>query len=311
MRKTIILFGGSGFIGRYVVRRLAAVGHQIVVPTRNQAAAQFLKSAGQVGQIILVPYPRSGGDLSKLLAGADAVVNLIGILFEKRRGDFQRVHADWPQQLALAVKQAKIQNFVQVSAIGADAQSPAAYARSKAAGEAAVLAEFPQATILRPSVVFGAEDGFLNLFAGLAALSPALPLIGGGKTRFQPVYVDDVAAAISLAATTGATQGKTYELGGPRIYSFRELLVYLLQQIQKKRCLVTLPWWIAKIQASFLQLLPQPLLTVDQVRLLQKDNVVSDKALKLRDLGIEATALKLIAPTYLARYRRGGRFAKV
>ena len=200
--------------------------------------------------------------------------------------------------------------LVQVSAIGADSASPSDYARSKAAGEAAVAAAFPGASIVRPSIVFGPEDGFFNRFAAMARVSPVLPLVGGGRTRFQPVYVGDVAEAIARIVDDSATAGRTYELGGPRVYSFRELLELMLAVVHRRRLLAPLPFWAASLQAAFLELLPVPPLTRDQVRLLQRDNVVAAGAPGLRELGIAPSAVELVIPTYLDVYRPGGRYVR-
>lgn len=301
MQQKMVVFGGAGFIGRHVVQALAAQGYQVIVPTRDVTSAQFLKVSGAVGQV--VPVAWGGGDCAPLLRGATGVVNLIGILFERGRNNFEAIHAALPRRIAQAAQAAGVRAFVHISAIGADASSPAAYARSKARGEAGVREIFPAATILRPSVLFGAEDNFLNQFAAMARWSPFLPLIGGGHTRFQPVYVGDVVAAVVAGLTRPVTAGKTYELGGPQVLSFKEILAYILQVIGRKRCLLNLPWAVARFQASLLQLMPTPLLTVDQVRLLQTDNIVAPQALTLATLGITPTPLALIAPAYLARYR--------
>ena len=218
------------------------------------------------------------------------------------------MHARGAQTVAEAAAAAGIEHLVQVSAIGADLHGGAAYARSKGAGEAAVKTAFPSATILRPSVVFGPEDDFFNRFAAMARLSPALPLIGGGATRFEPVYVGDVAQAIVKCLADPACAGKTYELGGPRVYTFKEILQLLLREIRRRRLLVPWPFALAEVQARFLELLPVPPLTRDQLRMLRRDNVVSEGALTLADLGIAPTAAEVILPTYLDRYRPGGRF---
>lgn len=307
MPPIITVFGGSGFIGRSVVQRLAQRDVTIIVPTRNPSDAQFLKNCGRVGQIIILPCTLADdAALATSLQGAEAAINLVGILFESGKNTFKAVHAELPGRIAAAARQAGVKRLVHLSAIGADAASAAAYARSKARGEQAVQAAFPAATILRPSVVFGADDNFLNMFAAMAKISPVLPLIGGGHTRFQPVYVDDVAAAIIAALDRPQAEGKIYELGGPQIYSFRQLLAYLLTVIRRKRWLLPLPWSIATLQAALLQLLPHPLLTVDQVRLLRTDNIVAPNALGLKALELTPTALELIAPGYLARHRPAG-----
>ena len=218
------------------------------------------------------------------------------------------MHAGGAQTVAEAAAAAGVEHLVQVSAIGVDLHAAADYARSKAAGEAAVKTAFPSATIVRPSIIFGPEDDFFNRFAAMARLSPALPLIGGGSTRFEPVYVGDVAEAIAKCLVDPACAGKTYELGGPRVYTFKELLQLLLREIRRRRLLVPLPFALAEAQARFLELLPVPPLTRDQVRMLRRDNVVSEGALTLADLGIAPTAVEVILPTYLDRYRPGGRF---
>jgi uncharacterized protein YbjT (DUF2867 family) len=308
----VTVFGGSGFIGRYVVQRLARDGWTIRVAVRHPARAGFLKPLGNIGQITPLCVPLQDPDaVAAALSGADAAVNLVGILFESGRQRFQAVQAEGAGTIASAAAAAGVGSLVHLSAIGAAPDSPSAYARSKAEGEAAVRAAFPEAVILRPSVVFGPEDSFFNRFAEMARFSPALPLIGGGRTRFQPVYVGDVAQAAVTALTDPDCRGKLYELGGPKVYSFRELMELLLKAIGRKRALVNLPFGLARLQATFLELLPKPPLTRDQVTLLRSDNVVSPDALTLRDLGIEATAPEAVIPTYLDRYRPGGRFGRV
>jgi NADH dehydrogenase len=308
----VTVFGGSGFIGRYVVQRLARDGWTIRVAVRHPARAKFLKPLGDIGQITPLCVPlQDAGAVAAALSGADAAINLVGVLFESGRQRFQAVQAEGAGTVAAAAAAAGVESLVQISAIGASPDSASAYARSKAEGEAAVRAAFPEAVILRPSVVFGPEDGLFNRFAEITRFSPALPLIGGGRTRFQPVYVGDVARAVMKALTDPACRGKVYELGGPKVYSFKELMVLLLSTIGRKRLLVDLPFGVARLQATFLELLPQPLLTRDQVTLLRDDNVVSPGALTLQDLGIEATAPEAVIPTYLDRYRPGGRFGRV
>jgi uncharacterized protein YbjT (DUF2867 family) len=301
--KVVTVFGGSGFVGRYVVQRLAERGAIIRVPTRRPERALFLKPLGGVGQINPEPWnPSADGEAERMLVGADAAVSLIGILFESRGGDFDRLQGRLPGEIGAAATRQGVERVIHVSAIGADPGSPTAYARTKAAGEAALKASFSQATILRPSVVFGPEDGFFNRFARMSQLSPALPLIGGGQTRFQPVYVGDVADAVVAALNQPATAGHTYELGGPATYSFKELMTYLLKVNGRRRLLVNLPFGLAALQAKILQLLPQPPLTVDQVELLRRDNVVIPGAAGFAELGIVPTPLELIVPQYLKRY---------
>ncbi|MEO1192062.1 MAG: complex I NDUFA9 subunit family protein [Pseudomonadota bacterium] len=308
--KVVTLFGGSGFIGRYLVRHLARQGHIIRVAVRHPDRAAFLKPLGDVGQITPIPASvQNDASVAIAVEGADAVVNFVGILYERGKRSFQAVHVEGAQRVAAAAKTAGVQSLVQVSAIGADSKAAAKYARSKAAGEAAVLAAFPEATIIRPSIVIGPEDDFFNRFAAMTQIAPALPLIGGGTTRFQPVYVGDVAEAIAKVLLDPGHAGKTYELGGPQVYSFKELMQLLLAEIGRKRALINLPSGLAALQAHFLELLPVPPLTRDQVKLLKVDNVVSPEALGFEALDMTPQAIAGILPTYLDKYRRGGRFS--
>lgn len=309
--RLITVFGGSGFIGRYLVQRLARRGWQIRVAVRHPAQALFLKPLGDVGQITPVPASlRHEGSIRAAVAGSDAVVNLVGILYQRGRQGFAEIHAEGARRVAEAARAAGAERLVQMSALGADPSSPSDYARSKAAGEAAAAAAFPGASIVRPSVVFGPEDGFFNRFAALARYSPVLPLIGGGYTRFQPVYVGDVADALLRIVEDPACAGRTYELGGPQVYSFRELMELTLETTCRDRWLIPVPFWLAGLQAAFLGLLPSPPLTRDQVRLLQRDNVVSPGAPGLAELGIAPTAAEVIIPTYLDIYRRRSGLAR-
>jgi uncharacterized protein YbjT (DUF2867 family) len=308
-RATVL--GGSGFIGRYIVQRLAAKGAVVAVVSRHASDAGFLRPLGDVGQIALIDASLADeARLAASLAGADAVVSSVGILYERGRQTFRAAHVEGPARLARLARAAGVRRFVHISALGADIQSSSAYARSKAEGEAAVRSEFPGATILRPSVVFGPEDSFFNRFAALAIYLPALPLIGGGMTRFQPVYVGDVADAVMAALTRPEAAGRIYQLGGPRIYAFRELMELMLREMRRRRALVSIPFGLASFQAFFLERLPgPPLLTRDQVRLLEHDSIVQHGAPGLADLGISPTAVELVLPTYLEAYRRGGRYA--
>ena len=309
--RLVTVFGGSGFLGRYVVAELAKRGYLVRVAVRRPEAALFLKPAGDVGQITPVAANlRNARSVEAAVAGAWGVINLVGLLYERGRQRYAAIHVEGARRAAAAAKAAGAERFIQVSAIGADPNAPAAYARTKAAGEAAVLDAFPDATIIRPSILFGPEDDFFNRFAAMARFLPALPLIGGGHTRFQPVYVADVAAAIASAIENPATRARTYELGGPRILTFKQLIELLLKEIDRRRLLLPLPFALARLEAAFLELLPVPPLTRDQVRLLERDNVVTHGALTLADLGVTATALELILPTYLARFRPGGRHAR-
>ena len=304
------VFGASGFLGRHVVSRLAQNNWVVRAAVRRPRRADFLKPLGDVGQVVpMAVSVRDPALVEAAVQGADAVVNLVGILFERGSQSFEAVHAEGASNVAQAATTAGVRHLVHVSAIGADPNGAADYARSKGAAEAAVRAAFPEAVILRPSIVFGPEDSFFNRFAAMCSWTPALPLVGGGKTRFQPVYVGDVADAVMAAIRRPESRGKTYELGGPKIYTFKELLELLLKQIHRRRLLVPLPFPLASLQAAFLELLPEPLLTRDQVRLLKVDNVVGEGALTLADLGIEATHPEVILPRYLERFRPGGRFA--
>lgn len=307
MRATV--FGASGFIGRYVVQRLAAEGAVVVAAVRHPDAALFLKPMGNVGQI--TPVRAGVGDeaaVAAAVAGSDVVINLAGILYEHGSQTFEAVHHVGAERVARLAQEAGASRLVHVSAIGADPRAPSLYAKTKGQGEQAVRAAFPGATIMRPSIVFGPEDDFFNRFAGLARILPALPLIGGGRTRFQPVYVGDVADAIVQALSDPAAAGRTFELGGPAVYSFKELMRLLLQQVGRRRCLVPVPFGLARAQAWFLEKLPVPPLTRDQLLLLERDNVVASGADGLADLGVRPTAVETILPTYLDRYRKGNLF---
>lgn len=313
--KLVTVFGGSGFVGRHVVRALAKQGYRVRAAVRRPDLAHYLQPLGTVGQIQAVQANlRYRWSVERAVEGADAVVNLVGILHETGRQKFNAIQAYGPGVIAEVAKAAGIDAITHVSAIGADAGSKAVYARTKAAGEKSVLDILPDSTVLRPSIIFGPEDGFFNLFARMAQLSPVLPLIGGGKTRFQPVFVGDVAEAVALAVSGGTKPGTTYELGGPEVKTFRECLELMLEIIDRKRLLVSLPFAIARLEARFLQMLPNPLLTVDQVRLLETDNVVSDAAIAegrtLEGLGIEIETLSSVLPTYLVHFRPQGEFTR-
>lgn len=314
-RRLATVFGGSGFIGRYVVGALARRGWRVRVAVRQPHLANHLQPLGTVGQIMPVQanvhYPDS---LSSACSGADAVINLVGILASAGAQTFDAVHAEGAGAAAAAARKAGARHFIQISAIGADPHSTAQYARSKAEGEARAREAFAGTVVVRPSIVFGPEDSFFNRFAAMARVSPALPLIGGGHTRFQPVYAGDVAEGIARLVTLEAAAGKTYEFGGPEIFTFRELMEFTLHTIQRRRMLVPLPWAVARLQAAILQLLPGSLLTMDQVELLKSDNVVSESAAKagltLDGLGIAPQAIEAIVPAYLGRFRRAGQFSK-
>jgi NADH dehydrogenase len=309
--RTVTVFGGTGFIGRYVVKRLAKQGWVVRVAVRHRQEARHLKPLGNVGQIVGFPCRvQSDADVRRALEGADAAINLVGILYEKGGQTFDEVHYRAAKRIAETAADLGLESLVHMSALGASEKSGSEYSRSKAAGEKAVRKSFPKAVVVRPSIVFGRDDSFFNRFAAMARLAPALPLIGGGTTRFQPVYVTDVADAIFKSLIDPHCWGETYELGGPEVYTFKELMELLLREIGRRRLLLPLPFWLAEIQASMLQLLPYPPLTRDQVELLKTDNVVSaSKEVKtLADLGIEPHHVELMIPTYLDRYRPGGRF---
>ncbi len=321
--QVVTVFGGSGFLGRYLIKRLADQGYTVRAAVRHVDHAIFLKPLGDVGQIVPMAVDINDPVLvAAAVDDADVVVNFVGILFERGRRTFQRLHVEGAETIAACSAKAGVKRLVHVSAIGADIDSSAKYARTKAAGETAVINAFPGASIVRPSVVFGPEDGFFNRFASLARFSPFLPVFGcpfppkrqkgslfnwdiygNGGTKFQPVYVGDVAQAIVTIIKRSETSGEVYELGGPCVYSFKEIMELVLNQIHRRRLLLPLPFWLAKINAFFLEFLPTPLLTRDQVELLKSDNVVDENAKQLKDLGISPTVAEAIIPRYLPRYR--------
>lgn len=311
--KLVTVFGGSGFVGRHVVRALAKRGYRVRAAVRRPDLATYLQPMGAVGQIQAIQANlRYDWSVERAVEGADAVVNLVGILYESGRQSFDLLQAEGPRLIAEAAKKAGLDRIVHVSAIGADPDSPAEYGRSKAEGEAGVLETLPHSTILRPSIIFGPEDDFFNQFAGMAQTAPALPLVGGGETKFQPVFVGDVAEAVALAVDGETKPGTTYELGGPEIKTFRECLELMLEIIERKRPLIPVPTSASKALASLLQILPKPLLTVDQVKMLESDNVVSEAAVAdgrtLEGLGVERETLAAILPTYLVRFKPQGEF---
>ena len=322
----ITVFGGSGFVGRHLVRRLAQTGAQIRVGVRDVDGALFLKPSGDVGQIVPLQVDITDpAQVATAVHNTDVVINLVGILFERGRRTFQRIHVDGASIVAKAAANAGSERLLHLSALGADENSPAAYGRTKKAGEEAVKAVFPSATIFRPSVIFGPEDEFFNKFAGMARALPVLPVMGvpllpkitlkgksgfgvdwfgSGGCKFQPVYVDDVAQVMFDAIGDRTTRGETYELGGPRVYSFKELMELVLAVTERKNFLIPIPSVLASIQALFLQLLPTPLLTPDQLSLMERDNVVSSNAKGFEFLGTQPKPVEAILPTYLKRYRR-------
>ena len=327
MNETIVtVFGGSGFLGRSLVKRLASAGYCIRVAVRDTEAAMFLKVLGDPGQV--VPWPTDINQSNQVFAavkGADFVVNLVGILFNSGRQNFINIHEIGAETIAKASNKAGVKRLVHISAIGAEEDSPSQYGRSKAAGVKAVKSNFPDASFVRPSVIFGTNDNFFNLFAGLCRLTPVLPifgcslmpkftffpkdglinvdLYGRGGTKMQPVYVGDVAEAIFKILSDPETKGKTYDLGGPKVYSFKDLMELLLTFTGRKRFLVPMPFGLAKFLAWFLEILPKPLLTTDQVNSLRQDNVVSQKNPGFEKLNILPTPAEAILPTYLYRFQ--------
>jgi NADH dehydrogenase len=312
MQGLVTIFGGSGFIGSHAVRALAKRGHRIRVAVRSPGRGYKLRLLGDVGQIEVVQANiRNPASIARAMAGAQVCVNLVAVLYESGRQKFQSLHVMGARNIAEAARAEGVERFVQVSAIGADPESPSKYGRTKAMGEAAVREILPSATILRPSIVFGTEDHFFNRFAAMASISPVLPVVGA-QTRFQPVFVGDVAAAIAAAAAP-ETEGRTYELGGPGVYTFKALMALMLRETGRKPLVASVPFPIASLIGSagdlVAGLIPPPL-TSDQVKMLRNDNVVAPGALTLADLGVEPTALEAILPTYLFRYRKGGQYAE-
>ena len=310
--KLVTVFGGSGFLGRYVVRALAERGYRIRVACRRPDLAGHLQPAGNVGQIQLVQANlRYRWSIDRAVEGADVVVNLVGILASSGQQTFSALQARGAGWVAEAAA-AQGARMVQISAIGASEDSGADYARTKAEGERLVREAVPEAIILRPSIIFGPEDDFFNRFAGMARLAPALPLIGGGHTKFQPIYVGDVAQAVATAVAGDLEPGTTWELGGPETLTFRQCMERMLDVIQRKRALVPLPFGLAGAMAGLLQFAPGAPLTPGQVEMLKSDNVVSQAAREqkrtLRDMGIEPRGLSTILPRYLVRFRKYGQF---
>ena len=309
--KIITIFGGTGFIGSHIAQDLAREGYRLKIITRIPESVYELKTYGTVGQIVACTCDYNDEKaVNEAIKGSYAVINLIGILFQKRKSTFKKAHIEIPQKIAKACKKENVQKLIHVSALGID-KGQSKYAKSKREGEKLVKESYPNVTILRPSVVFGAGDNFFNMFAKLSTFLPALPLIGGGKTKFQPVFVGDIAEAVrNIIVEEGRKyEGHVYQLGGPEIVTFKEIYERLLAVTNRKRILVSVPWTIAKIQGIFLGLMPKPLLTADQVRSLRTDNIVEEPAMKLEDLGVSPTPMGAILPRYLSCYKRGGRFA--
>jgi uncharacterized protein YbjT (DUF2867 family) len=311
----VTVFGGSGFLGRHVVRALVKRDYRVRVAVRRPELAGHLQPLGRVGQIHSVQANlRFPASVEAAMRDSEVAINLVGILTESGGQRFEAVQGAGAGTVARAARAAGAR-MAHVSAIGADAQSSSRYARAKATGEQAVLAAVPDATIIRPSLMFGPEDQFTNRFAALARMAPALPLIGGGVTRLQPVYVGDVATAVADAADGKTRPGGIYEFGGPEVLTMREIMEIILAITERKRMLLSLPFGLARLQAAFLQFAPGALkLTPDQVELLRVDNVVSDAAkaagLTLQGLGISSDSLEAIAPQYLWRFRAAGQFQR-
>jgi len=311
MKPTLVaVFGGSGFLGRYTVRALAKAGYRVRVGVRRPNLGNYLVPMGQVGQIQVVKANIANADhVASVVSGAEAVINLVGIMHQSGRQRFARLHREAAETVAKAAMSAGAQTFIHVSALGASQSSPSLYARTKAEGEMRVREAFPAATIFRPSLMFGPEDSFFNRFAGMARMWRAVPLIGGGHTKFQPVYVGDVAAAIAKAVVDpAAARGRTYELCGPNIYSFKEMMEFMLRETYRTAALVPVPFGVASFAASIANITPFAPITPDQVRLLKSDNVMTKGALGLHDLAIEPDSLEAILPTYIWRFRPQGQF---
>lgn len=318
MSKLVTIYGGSGFVGRYITRRMAQEGWRVRVAVRRPNEALHVRPYGVVGQVEPVLCNiRDDASVRAVMQGAEAVVNCVGILHEVGRNRFDPVQAEGPARVARIAAEEGVARMVHVSAIGADAGSDSAYARTKAEGEAGVQAHFPQAVILRPSIVFGPEDGFFNRFAGMSRFGPVLPVVGA-DTRFQPVYVDDVAQA-AVKGILGQADPGIYELGGPEVRTFRALMEMMLAEIRRKRLVVNVPFPVANLmagvlgalQVATLGLFTNSLLTRDQVRQLRRDNVVAEGARGLADLGIAVTPMETVLPGYLWAYRPGGQYKAI
>ena len=309
--KTITLIGGTGFVGRALAEKLLSADARVIVLARNAERAKRLKTGGAIGQLTAVPgNALNDEDLLSVIAPADIVINLVGILAPSGRQTFSALQAELPGRIARIATETGTTSVVHVSALGADLKSPSVYARTKAEGERALLRQFAQATVLQPSIIFGPGDSFFNRFGQMAMLAPALPLIGGGTSLMQPVYVGDVADAVLAALTTEEARGQIYQLGGPQTYSFAELMRFTLECVGRRRLLLPVPYSVASLPAAFAGLLPNPPLTLDQLKLLKVDNVCKKSALGLADLGITPTAIEGVVPAYLMPFRPGGRFAK-
>jgi NADH dehydrogenase len=309
-QKIIGIFGAGGFFGKHLMRQLTKFGYRIKIATRNPYLKGYLKPLGNPGQIELFKVNIFDSEnVKNFLKNCDLIINLAGILYETRKQKFYQIHSEFPYLLCNLCNELGIRNLVHISALGVEEKNVSQYMQSKLQGEKNIQDTFKPSVILRPSVVFGPEDKFFNTFASIAQFSVFLPLIGGGKTKFAPIYVGDVAKAIVKALELNNSEPKIYELGGPENYSFRELMEILLKEIKKKKFLLNIPFGIAKFPlAYFLQMMPNPLLTTDQVEMLKYNNLVSGDYPTLKDLGITGTSIQSILPKYIYRFRTGGQF---
>ena len=309
-QKIATIFGATGFIGRHLIRRLTEKDFRIIVATRSPYLHGYLKPLGDPGQIDLERVNLfDEKTLKVLLKNSNVVVNLVGILYETRKQKFENIHSKFPELLSKLCNEHGIEKFIHLSALGINEDVKSMYMRTKLQGEKNILNNFDNSIILRPSIVFGPEDKFFNQFASLSQFLPFLPLIGGGQTKFQPIYVGDVAKAIATILETEEIDNKIYELGGAEIFTFQQLMNILLKEIQKRRFLIPIPFSIAKFMARILQLFPKPLITTDQIEMLKEDNIVSNNYGTLLDLNIEPTTIESILPHYIYRFRKGGEFA--
>ena len=308
-QKIIAIFGAGGFLGKHLMRQLTKLDYRVKVATRNPYLKGYLKPLGNPGQIELFKTDIfNPEDVKQVLSNCDFAINLVGILYETRKQKFSQIHAEFPHLLCNLCKEIGVKNLVHISALGILDNHVSKYMQSKLEGEKNIKNFFKSSVILRPSLIFGPEDKFFNTFASIAQFSPALPLIGGGKTKFSPIYVGDVAQAIVKALRLNNSEPEIFELGGPENYSFKQLMEILLAEIKKKRFLISIPWGFAKFQSYFLQMLPNPLLTPDQVELLKYSNIISGDYPTLKDLGISGKTIQSILPKYIYRFRTGGQF---
>ena len=308
-QKIIAIFGAGGFLGKHLMRQLTKLDYRVKVATRNPYLKGYLKILGSPGQIELFKTNIfNEKDLKEVLKNCDLAINLVGILNETKKQKFKHIHSQFPFLLSNLCKEIGIRNLVHVSALGVKEKHTSKYMQSKLQGEKNIQEIFKPSVILRPSVVFGPEDKFFNTFASVAQFSPILPLIGGGKTKFSPIYVGDVSQAIVKSLELNNSEPKIFELGGPANYSFKELMEILLSQIKKKRLLLPIPFNIAKFQSYFFQLMPNPILTSDQVEMLKYNNIISGSLPTLKDFNITGTTIQSILPKYIYRFRTGGQF---